>query len=194
MVIMAGSLVFRFFHPHEERVLMFHTLAVIGDMALGGLCAYYIIFSERFQSWLRNLPRWSIVLIYVLTAVVFIFRKNIFPGGLMVMERLVFASLFALIILEQNFSDHSFYKVGNYRRASKLGIYTYGLYCIHVSAMTFTEIILGKVGFDMRNAAVLLFAALISFFLTVALAWLSYEFFEKQFLKLKDRFAFIVKK
>lgn len=192
--IIAGSLIFRFFHAGDERVLQFHTLAVIGDMALGALSAYYITFNTRFQQWIANLPKWSIVLLYVATAVVYVFRKDIFPGELMVFERIVFASLFAMIILEQNFSDRSFYKVGDYRRISKLGIYTYGLYCIHVSAMTVTEILFGKAGLDMKDPAVLLAAGTIAFFITMGLAWLSYHYFEKQFLKVKDRFAVIVKK
>lgn len=192
--IMAGCMIFRIFHMHDERILLFHTLAVIGDMALGGLCAYYVTFNKRFQHWLANLPRLLIVGIYIATAAVVIFRKDIFPGPWMVLERIVFASLFGLIILEQNFSNHSFYKIGDYKRASRLGIYTYGLYCIHVSAMTITEIGFGKIGLNMQNPPVILLAGAVSFFVTMGLAWLSYHYFEKQFLKIKDRFAVIVKK
>lgn len=192
--IIAGCMVFRIFNAHDERVLMFHTLAVIGDMALGGLCAYYVIFSNRFQNWLTGLPGWFIKLMYLLTAAIVLFRKDIFPGGWMVLERIVFASLFAFIILEQNFSNNSFYKVGNFKRVSKLGVYTYGLYCIHVSAMTIIEIVFGKTGLNMKSPGVILLAALIAFFVTIFMAWLSYNYFEKQFLKLKDKFAFIVKK
>lgn len=193
LIIMAGSFIFRTFHAHDERVLMFHTFAVIGDMALGGLSAYYIIFNEALQRWIAGIPRWLILLLYGVTFTVILFRKDLFHGSWMIFERIVFASLFAFMILEQNYSNHSFYKVGNYRRISKLGIYTYGLYCIHVSAMTIVELSFGKMGMDMRNPVILLFAGTTAFFITIGLAWLSYHYFEKRFLKLKNKFAFIVK-
>lgn len=194
IIIMVGSIVFRSFHAGEERVLQFHTLAVIGDMALGGLLAYCMVFSDRFKKFIEYLPRWSIVLIYVAAMAGLFFRKEIFAGNMMVIERPLLALIFGMIILEQNFSKHSLWKVGSFKNASKLGIYTYGLYCIHVGAMTFTEIIFDKTGLDMKNPVVLLLIGLIAFFITIGLALLSYHFFEKKFLKLKDRFAFIVKK
>lgn len=191
--IIIGCFVFRLFHAHDERVLMFHTFAVIGDMALGALSAYYIIFSKAFQKMIAGLPRWFILCMYALTAAVILFRKDIFHDAWMVAERIVFASLFAFMILEQNYSDHSFYKVGHFKRVSKLGVYTYGLYCIHVSAMTITELLLTKAGLNMRDPKILLVTAAIAFFVTIGLAWLSYHYFEKRFLKLKNKFAFIVK-
>lgn len=191
--IIIGCLIFRVFHAHDERVLMFHTLAVIGDMALGALSAFYIIFNERFRKMIAGFPRWATILIYLITAIVILFRKDIFPGGWMVFERIVFASLFAFIILEQNFSGNSFYKIGNFRRISRLGIYTYGLYLIHVSSLTIIEQLFEKTGLNMKSPAILLIAAAIAFFVTIGLAIISYNYFEKRFLKLKDRFAFIVK-
>lgn len=192
--IIAGSLIFRSFHIGDERVLMFHTLAVIGDMALGGLLAYKVIFSSGFKRFIEELPGWFIGIVYACTLGLVFFRHEIFYGPQVVVERLCFALLFGTIILEQNFSKHSLWKLSNTPRISKLGIYTYGLYCIHVTAMTITEMGLGYLGVNLKNPSLVLTAAVIAFFLTIALAYLSYHIFEKKFLKLKDRFAFIVKK
>lgn len=194
IIIMVGSVIFRCFHVGDERVLHFHTLAVIGDMAMGGLFAYCMVFNEKFKKFIEKLPRWAILLIYLSALAGLLFRKEIFAGVFIVIERPVLALIFSAIILEQNFSLRSFFKLGLYKTVSKLGIYTYGLYCIHVGAMTFTEIAFTKTGLDMKNPAVLLIIGLVSFFITVGLALLSYHFFEKKFLKLKDRFAFIVKR
>lgn len=193
-IIIAGSLIFRSFHVHDERVLLFNTFAVIGDMAMGGLMAYLIIFHDGFKKSVEHLPKLLIALIYVLAFTLLFFRKDIFQGSFVIFERLCFAIVFGSIILEQNFSNHSFWKLGNYRRISQLGIYTYGLYCIHVSSLTFVEIALRKIGLNMANPAVLLLTGAIAFFVAIGLAWLSYHYFEKRFLKLKDKFAFIVKK
>ncbi len=193
-IIIIGSLVFRGFHVHDERVLLFHTFAVIGDMALGGLLAYQVIFNHRFRGRVEQLPNWLIAFFYLLALVFLFFRKDIFQGSIVIFERLAFALVFGAIILEQNFSKHSLWKLGNYANISRLGIYTYGLYCLHVSAMTITEMLFGLVGLDMKNPLILLLSGTVSFFVTIGLAWLSYHYFEKRFLKLKDKFAFIVKK
>lgn len=192
--IITGSLIFRAFHIHEERVLMFNTFAVIGDMALGGMLAYEVIFKKGFKKFIEEIPRWFIAIIYALTLVVVLFRHEIFHGSLVVVERLCFAILFGMIILEQNFSRHSLWKLSNTPRITKLGIYTYGLYCIHVIAMTITEMGFKFTGVDMQHPAWILLAATVAFFLNILLAYSSYHIFEKRFLKLKDRFAFIVKK
>ena len=192
--IICGSFIFRCFYYNDERVLQFHTLAVIGDMALGGLFAYYIIFSERFKSKIASLTKSSIAFLYAAILVLFLFRKDIFPGYLMVLERIVIAMVCALIILEQNFSKNSFFKMSSFKSIRKWGIYTYGLYCIHVIVLTFTEIAFKKAGLNMQSPLVLLFLTVVAFIGCMLAAFVSYNFFEKRFLKWKDRFAFIVKK
>lgn len=192
--IICGSFIFRCFYYDDERVLQFHTLAVIGDMALGGLFAYYIIFSERFKSKIASLGKTSIASLYVAALALFLFRKNIFPGSLMVLERIVIAFVCGLIILEQNFSRNSFFKMSSFKSISKWGIYTYGLYCIHVIVITFTEIAFKKAGLNMQSPLIILLLTVVAFIGCMIAAFISYNFFEKRFLKLKDRFAFIVKK
>lgn len=192
--IICGSFIFRCFYFDNERVLQFHTLAVIGDMALGGLCAYYIIFSDAFKQKIASLSRSIIACIYTSAIILFLLRKEIFPGILMVIERIVIALVFGLIILEQNFSKNSFFKMSSLKLMSKWGTYTYGLYCIHVIAITFVEIAFKKAGLDLQNPLILLLLTALAFIVCIGLALLSYHFFEKRFLKLKDKFAFIVKK
>ncbi|MBS1734975.1 MAG: acyltransferase [Bacteroidetes bacterium] len=193
-IIILGSIIFRAFHIEDPRVLHFHTLAVIGDMALGGLLAYYIIFSKRFHNFIADMPRLSIGLLYLLALIIFLFRHQLFIGPLVVVERLIIAIVFGLIILEQNFSAQSLFKMSSLKKVSNLGIYTYGLYCLHVIALTFMEQLFRKVGFNMENPIILLVAGLLALVVCIILALISYHYFEKRFLKLKDRFAFIVKK
>lgn len=193
-IIILGSIIFRAFHIEDPRVLHFHTLAVIGDMALGGLLAYYIIFSKQFHNFITDMPRLSIAFLYLLALIIFLFRHQLFIGPLVVVERLIIAIVFGLIILEQNFSAHSLFKMSSFKKVSNLGIYTYGLYCLHVIALTFMEQLFRKVGFNMENPIILLVAGLLALVVCIILALISYYYFEKRFLKLKDRFAFIVKK
>lgn len=78
--IIAGSIIFRSFHPHNERVLQFHTLAVIGDMALGGLLAYYCIFNSAFKKAIIYLSKPAIACIYLSALAVFFSGKKYLPA------------------------------------------------------------------------------------------------------------------
>jgi peptidoglycan/LPS O-acetylase OafA/YrhL len=129
--IMVFSLVFRSFYSgagdHDFAVRYFHTFSVIGDMALGGLFAYLVSYENKFKSFITNMSRPAIIMIYVLTLVFTLFKDNIFvPGVAVVFERLIIASLFGLIILEQNYAKNSFYKMGRLKTISSLGVFTYG--------------------------------------------------------------------
>jgi len=191
--IMLITLLFRIFHHGDERVLQFHTLAVVGDMAFGGLLAYYSIFNASFKKRIEDLPRGWIAGIYLLAIVIFLFRKELFPGFFMVFERLFIGLVCGLIILEQNFSRQSLFKMKNFKWMSKLGIYTYGLYCLHVIAMTFADQGMVKLRLDTSKISTSLLIGGAGFILSIIIALLSYYLFEKRFLKLKDKFAFITK-
>lgn len=111
-----------------------------------------------------------------------------------VVERLIIAVIFGLIILEQNFSKYSFFKMLEWKFFSKMGTYTYGLYCLHVIAITITEIGLTKAGLDIKQSSSGLMVGFFALFAVTGIALASYHLFEKRFLRLKDKFAFIVKK
>ncbi len=187
------TFLFRMLHHGEPRVLQFHTFAVIGDMALGGLLAYYSIFSESFRKTIKQLPRPFIILVYLLAILVFLFRQYIFLDYMMVFERIFIGVIFGLIILEQNFSDHSVFKMSQFKWISKLGIYTYGLYCLHVLALNLAEFGFVKLGFDMKKASTYGFIGITGLVFSIVLALLSYHLYESKFLQLKNKFAFIVR-
>lgn len=195
ITIIAVSLIFRAFNLNNERVLMFHTLAVIEDMAIGGLLAYHTAYEGRFKKWITRLGILQILALYLTTIIVIIFRKEIFHSSLMLLvERLIISFLFGFIILEQNFSLNSAFKLEKYKTVSKLGTYTYGLYCLHVIAITFCELALQKLNIPFKNAIGLVIIGCMSLLLSIGISFLSYNFYEKKFLSLKDKFSFIVKK
>ena len=76
----------------------------------------------------------------------------------------------------------------------KLGIYTYGLYCLHLLGFLVADIAITKAGFDKTNFAIAVMGVIIAFFISIIISLSSYHFYEKWFLRLKDKFAFIVKK
>jgi peptidoglycan/LPS O-acetylase OafA/YrhL len=66
-----------------------------------------------------------------------------------------------------------------------LGKISYGLYVFHVPCREVAAWLLGGIGYG------LLFRPLLQMALTIAVAVLSYRYFEKPFLRLKARFEFI---
>lgn len=197
--IIGMSLIFRAFHTadndHEYGILYFNTLSVIGDMALGGLLAYYVSYENRFKSFITNAGKPWIAGLYIVTLGVTLFKHVLFPPGIpVIFERLVIAFLFGMIILEQNYARNSLFKMSSFKLISKLGVYTYGLYCLHFLGLYFAIKIMNKLHLDGSLSWVSFSMITLALALSVIISLFSYNFFEKWFLQWKDKFAFIVKK
>jgi peptidoglycan/LPS O-acetylase OafA/YrhL len=197
--IMLFSLVFRSFYTgdnhYEFAVRYFHTFSVIGDMALGGLFAYLVSYENKFKSFVINISKPSLLLLYVVTLVITLFKDKIFvPGVPVIFERIVIAFCFGMIILEQNYAKNSLFKMSNFKVMSNLGIYTYGLYCLHFLGLYFAIKIMDGLHLNGSITWVSLTMMLVALLLSIGIAFMSYHLFEKWFLKFKDKFAFIVKK
>lgn len=197
--IMALSLVFRSFYTgdddHDFAIRYFHTFSVIGDMALGGLFAYLVSYENKFKSFVTNINRPLLVLLYAGTLAVTLFKSEIFTTGIpVIFERLIIAFFFGMIILEQNYAKHSLFKMSKFKIMSNLGIYTYGLYCLHFLGLYFAIKAMNAMHLDGSKTWVSLAMTLLALILSIGISLMSYHLFEKWFLKLKDKFAFIVKK
>lgn len=198
LLIMLGSLIFRSFYTadndHDYAVRYFHTFSVIGDMALGGLMAWLCSSPTKFLHWVTNMSKPMIALIYGGAVMLSLFKSYIFPAGIpIIFERLVIGVFFGMIILEQNYAVNSFFKLGRWKLISKLGTYTYGLYCLHLLAIYISTKVVLKLGMDQRMLGTAFAQAIIALPLSIGISIASYHLFEKWFLQLKDRFAFITK-
>lgn len=192
------SLIFRSIYTQpteaDHAVRYFHTFSLIGDMAVGGLFAYLLSYENRFKAFITTMSKPLILMIYVATVLAVLFKSSIFPCGFPVIwERLTIAVLFGLIIVEQNFADNSLFKTGKLKLISKLGIYTYGLYCLHLLGMYITVKIFSRFGLPEADIFVAFGAAILSLLFSIGISLASYHLFEKWFLRLKDKFAFVVK-
>jgi peptidoglycan/LPS O-acetylase OafA/YrhL len=182
-------------NDHEFAIRYFHTFSVIGDMALGGLFAYLVSYESRFKAYIIEMPKAVIALIYALTISISLFKDSIFvPGIPVIFERVVIAFFFGLIILEQNYAKHSLFKMGRFPTMSKLGIYTYGLYCLHFLGLYFAIKIMNMLRLNGSLTWVSFAMIALALVISVIISLLSYHLYEKWFLRLKDKFAFIVKK
>lgn len=176
--------------PQMER----HTLSVISDMAIGGLGAYFSIKNIFFLKHMSNSHPLLNLVPYVAVVVLLLFRRELFSEPAMfAIKRLVIAFFFIWIILEQNFCKRSYFKISRFRLITKLGKYTYGLYCLHTIVILFVWVVLTRLGLNTNSWQLWLIEMPLTLGLSILISYLSYMYFESQFLKLKDRFAYIVK-
>jgi peptidoglycan/LPS O-acetylase OafA/YrhL len=187
--IVLVSLGFRYVHQSDGAMLYYHTLSVISDMAVGGILAYFCFVAPRFTAWLGQMPRRGIATAYIVGAVLVLFRGDIFVGMLIPLERLVLSLVFGFVILEQNYAAHSLFKIGRQHRITRLGRYTYGLYCLHPLGILAGIGVVRVAGMETSLWGVLSIQLTVALLFTMLLAWISYHFLEAPFLLLKNRLS-----
>ena len=192
--IIGGSLLFRAYHDvpilHEM-----HTLSCIGDMAIGAFGAWLILERPNFLHYINKLSKAQILSIYVLLILIFLFRDEWMLNSYIsrVFERSFISIVMLLVILEQCYAKSSFFKMSKFRIPSKLGVITYGLYCIHFIIISGTIAVTKLLGWNKQTWQVVFLETGIALILTIIVSWLSYKYFETPFLKLKDRFGYFKK-
>jgi len=194
VVIILSSLIFRSIYTaemyHEN-----HTLSCIGDMATGATGAWLISTRGYFLNFIKKLNRFSIAFIYILFIFVFFFRDEVLYANyyIRIFERFFIAVVILFVILEQNYAERSFFKMSYFKNISRLGVITYGLYCLHfvgiLSVITITNMFM----INTQLWQVLIVETALALSLTIFLSYISYRFYEKPFLKFKDKFAYIIK-
>lgn len=191
--VILSSTLFRYFYMHKVPIEL-HTFGVISDMAVGGGMAYLAIFSDKFNRMIKVSPKWLTLFFYLLFLSIILFKQEMFQSDWMIVfKRLVMGITFAYIIAEQNFSENSFFKVGNWKKISTLGKYTYGLYCLHPMAILAVTIVLSKLSLNQSAWQIWLLQLPLSFALSILISWISFTYIESWFLKLKEKFAYISK-
>jgi peptidoglycan/LPS O-acetylase OafA/YrhL len=189
-----GSLLFRGLHP-SALLYELHTFSCIADMVIGALGAYLIATHASFLHHIQNLSRAYIVLIYMAFAFILFCRQALFFQNhwVAIFERSFVATVILGVVLEQNYSTNSFFKFAKFKTMSKLGVISYGLYCLHFIGILVALTVTKFLHLNESLWEVLILETFISLGFTILLANLSYHFMERHFLKLKDRFAFIVR-
>jgi peptidoglycan/LPS O-acetylase OafA/YrhL len=190
--VIAVSVTYRATHLHSQ--IEIHSLGVISDMAIGGLGAYLSIKSARFLKMMENGNPLLSLLPYVAAICFLVFKYELFTVPMLIAcKRLIIAFFFIWIILDQNLGKRSYFKVSQMKTISKLGKYTYGLYCLHTIAVLVVLVTLDKLGLNKTTLQLWLLEFPLTLGLSILMSYVSYIFFESRFLRLKDRFAYIVK-
>ena len=190
--IITASIIYRYFNQsylHHE----FHTLSCIGDMAIGAFGAWLVLENARFKKNITQLNVSFIILLYFVFILIFLFRDEYYHASIAVFERSFIAIVILLIILEQNFSKNSFFKMSSFKKISKLGSISYGLYCLHFIGILVAINIFDMLSINQNLWQVLFLETIIALSITIFISKLSFRYFEKPFLKYKNKFSYIKK-
>lgn len=192
-LIIAVVLIFRACNIENERLLYYHTISVIGDLAFGGWLAFLSIKSKSFVQAVCKIRRPYIIIVYMI-GILLLLYQGVWAREwqlLSVFNRLIMASFFGFIILEQNYCENSPFKMSRYSWVTRWGRYTYGLYLLHPIAIQFFLVACKKMHVNPNAITVILITGICSFFLSLGMAYASFFWFESWFLKIKDKFRLI---
>lgn len=193
LAVIIFSLVFRVVYVSNKYVIYFHTLSVMSDLAVGGILAYNFIYGNKFMQYLQKIKKGSIAIVYIFIFIAIIFHAewSQLNNATKVLERLVMSFLFSFVIAEQCFSNNSIFKLGSLKAVSKLGVISYGLYCLHLLSISVVQKLNSIFHINQANSFVFYSELFVSLLLTVILSYLSYNYFEKLFLKFKHNYSTI---
>lgn len=192
MLLLFGITTWRYFGTDVN--LWFHTLFLLADICLGAVFAF-ISFN---QNWgflrMKTISRGSILAVYALFWLSLIFYHGLFDSQLLpgfmqlIIEKLFYAVILSFFIFEQNFCNNSFFKFGNLKVLSYLGVMSYGLFCFHEIGLLAGNKLLHSFGLNENVWAFLGLKPLLAFVIILPFSYLSWNYFEKPILSLKRHF------
>lgn len=174
--------------------LWFHTLFLLGDIALGAIFAFMSFHRNWGFNRLESIGRNAIIGIYalfVLSLLTYdqIFNNSVLPGAVnLIIEKLFYAVILSYFIFEQNLGKNSFFKFGRLKTISYLGVISYGLFCFHEIGLLIGNQVLIRTGMDSNIWAFLIGKPVIAFAIIWPMAHVSWNYFEKPLLRLKRYF------
>ncbi len=164
----------------------FHFYSNVRFLAFGALLAWAASFHrEKIEAGFVKCKPFVHVLIYGAGLALLFLHKPLSSISLYVSYTLHFVPIlfFGFVILEQNFSKNSFFKISKIQVLTWLGKISYGLYLTHMVGIYFV-LALFPAGEDFYLLKILL-----SLFLSIFISHISYTYFESYFLKLKSKFS-----
>jgi peptidoglycan/LPS O-acetylase OafA/YrhL len=164
----------------------YHPLVALGDLSTGAFMAYLAIYqSEIVCNFFSRRSKVTTLLVYMagVAMILFNFQLNKHFSWFHFFDRPLNALFFSFVILDQNYSPNSFFKFGSIKTLSSLGKISYGIYSLHMVAIYIVIFISTQI--LLEPIAGIMLVIIIS----ILLSYVSYYFFERYFLKLKDRFV-----
>ena len=177
---------FFYLKQNEWALGYFHFFSCIRYLGVGAIIAYLAYFKKTWiNSFFSKISKFNTLVIYVVSIFVLFFgpQLNEWKAFKIVLEFLPFI-FFSFVILEQNYSEKSIFKLNCFKKLTWLGKISYGIYLNHMIAIYIVNALFISLGPDY-----FLIKVLLSVSLTILISYLSYRYFESFFLRFKYRFS-----
>lgn len=191
LLVIAGSVFFRFTHSDNGIVLYFHSFAVVLDLAIGALFAYGLQSSKIIRDFFENRSTGTHLFLFII-AFFFLWWSEIYFSfaNNNTSVRIFSSVLFAFIISAQALTkQQSKFNLGNWRFATHWGKYTYGIYLLHPIVMVIIEMILFSQQISPKNFITAFGIGMLELVLTLLLSKFIFRYYESYFLTLKEKFS-----
>ncbi len=183
-------LAFKYIYYGTPIPSFYDTLNYLPDFAAGAMLAWSAFNKNKAFQWLQSIPRSGWRLFYLFFALIVVFYRQIFSNlDVDHFKHIVLSIVFSMIIFDQCFNNTPLFRAGRFKLINYLGRLNFGLYCWHGVVITLIKKGMEISGHQDSPLDVYLLYPLISLLLSLGLAVISYEFYEKRFLKLKQYFS-----
>lgn len=173
-------------NEHFAALKKFAAMSKFECMAIGSMAAYLLYRNKQFM---LNIIYHKLVQIFslVIIPVLIFFTPDNIQDGI----HILYSVSFAIIITNVASNQRSVIKLNN-KKIDYLGKVSYGIYMYHMMIIPVVLFFLSKWPFlknhpMLTNMAIYIIVSLI----TILLSILSYEYFEKFFIRLKNKYAHI---
>ena len=168
----------------------FNTLTYLLDFGLGALAAILFFKKSRAVLWLSDLSKTSQVLFYgyLIPHFILFYFLNKYTNGdsnefVALVNRYIVVIYVSLLITEQVINEKRSRIFEKNRFLIYTGKISYGLYCFHGITITFINILLQYLNFEVVNGLLIIIYFTVNYFIS----YMSYTILEKPFLRLKAK-------
>ena len=170
----------------------YHFISNIRFLGFGALLAYISFFKiKQLKVYLSKISK-KVNLIIYFGCILIMFLQSILHEKswyyFKYINEIIPAFFFSYVILEQNYSQNSFLKIGKFKFLNWLGKISYGLYLYHMIAI---YLVLNLIP-NIKN--IFPIQILVTILITILMSELSYKYFESYFIKIKQKFSSIKRK
>lgn len=180
------SLLYRSLHINDERELYYHTLALVSDLAIGGLTAVWS-FNGLAEKFIHSLSKMQLIFIYCIGLFLILLENKLDSGIWIVVQRCFHGLFFAFVLLEQVYSIKSFWKADKIIGFEKSGRLTYGFYLFHSIVIFYCAQLFQTYNWTTNGFHFISYFVVV-FVITYLISWISFTYFEQPILRLKNNY------
>ena len=165
----------------------YHFISNVRFLAFGAIIAYLCFFKLKLtENILQKISKKMNLLIYIGCILLMFFQSILLEKShyFSFIIEIIPTFFFSYVILDQNFSNTSFFKLGEIKVLNWLGKISYGIYLYHMIAIYFVINLI-----PMKKETIPL-QLLITIILTILISYLSHKYFESFFINIKKKFSY----